>query len=361
MSFSRIVANVISMCQRRPARSVLFAVVLASLTPHEARPQDRDDLTALSLEELLDTDLVPLNVAGVHTHFAGEWMIRVQYMLMDMAGNLDGTALVDENGVLQSFMVAPTRMRMHMEMLEVMYAPSDKLTLMLMAPLRQTSMDHVTRMGTRFTTSTDGVGDLIAMAHVTVLGDIQRTHHRLIFNARVDLPTGSVTERGDLPAGADQKLPYPMQLGTGSVTFRPGLSYLGDGGAFAWAVEAGVDLHAGRNSEGYTLGDSRKAELWGSWAATSWLAPYATVTGWQWNDIDGADSELNPMMVPTANPDLRGGRRLDLGLGIQAFGSRGPLDDHRLAVHLSTPIYQSLNGPQLKTDWVLRVTWAVTF
>ena len=126
-------------------------------------------------------------------------------MLMDMAGNLDGTALVDENGVLQDFMVAPTRMRMHMEMLEVMYAPSDKLTLMLMAPLRQTSMDHVTRMGTRFTTSTDGVGDLIAMAHVTVLGDVLRTHHRLIFNARVDLPTGSVTERGDLPAGADQK------------------------------------------------------------------------------------------------------------------------------------------------------------
>ena len=361
MIFRPIVANVISMCQRCPARSVLFAVVLASVTPHDARPQDRDDLTALSLEELLDTDLVPLNVAGVHTHFAGEWMVRVRYMLMDMAGNRDGTAAVDENGVLQNFMVAPTRMRMHMEMLEVMYAPSDELTLMLMVPLRQTSMDHVTRTGTRFTTSTGGVGDVIAMAHVTLLGNILRTHHRLILNARVDLPTGSVTERGDIPAGADQKLPYPMQLGHGSITFRPGLAYLGDAGTFAWALMGDVDLHAGRNSEGYSLGDSRTAELWGSWAATDWLAPFATVTGRQWNDIDGADSELNPMMVPTANPDLRGGRRLDLGLGIQAFASRGLLDDHRVAVQLSKPLYQSLNGPQLETDWVLQLTWAVTF
>ena len=61
-----------------------------------------------------------------------------------MAGNRDGTAGVDESVVLQSYMVTPTRMRMHMEMLEVMYAPSDQLTLMLMAPLLQTSMDHLT-------------------------------------------------------------------------------------------------------------------------------------------------------------------------------------------------------------------------
>ncbi len=361
MRFRRLVENVFSMCQRRPSRSILVAVALASLTPHDGRAQDRDDLTALSLEELLATDLVPLNVTGLHTHFAGEWMIRVRYMLMDMAGNRDGTAGVDENGVLQSFMVAPTAMRMHMEMLEIMYAPSDQLTLMLMAPLLQTSMDHVTRMGTRFTTSTDGVGDVTLMAHVTVLGNILRNHHRLVVSARVDLPTGSVTERGDTPAGADQKLPYPMQLGTGSVTLRPGLAYLGDGGSLAWAVQGEVDLHTGRNSEGYTLGDSRSIELWGSWGATDWLAPYATAAGRQWSDIDGADSDLNRMMVPTANPDLRGGSRVDLTLGIQASAPRGPLEAHHLAVQLSRPLYQSLDGPQLEVDWALQVTWSVTF
>ena len=36
-------------------------------------------------------------------------------------------------------------------------------------------------------------------------------------------------------------------------------------------------------------------------------------------------------------------------------------DDHRVAVQLSKPLYQSLNGPQLETDWVLQLTWAVTF
>ena len=354
-------AYIASLFDRRTAMSSIIMIVVAAVAPNVATAQDPGDLTALSLEELLETDLVPLNVAGLHTHFEGEWMIRARYMLMDMAGNRDGTASVGEAEVLQDFMIAPTRMRMHMEMLEVMYAPSDELTLMLMVPLRQVSMDHVTRMGTRFTTSANGIGDLTLMAHATVLGNVLETHHRLIVNARVDLPSGSVTQRGDTPAGSDQKLPYPMQLGTGTVTLRPGLAYLGDAGAFAWAVQGEAGFHTGQNSEGYAIGESRSVELWGSWGVSDWLAPYTIATGTQWDDIDGSDSELNPMMVPTANPFLRGGRRLDFGLGVQAFASSGLLEDQRLAIQLSVPLYQSLNGPQLERDWALVVAWAKTF
>ena len=68
---------------------------------------------------------------------------------------------------------------------------------------------------------------------------------------------------------------------------------------------------------------------------------------WQhWGGISGADPDLNPGIVPTADPDLRGGERLDLGVGVtflvkQGQGSQGL----RLALEGGLPIYQSLDGP----------------
>ena len=107
--------------------------------------------------------------------------------------------------------------------------------------------------------------------------------------------------------------------------------------------------------------DYEPSAFTGSWGVSDWLAPYIIGTGTQWDNIDGSDSELNPILVPTADPALRGGRRLDFGIGLQAFASSGLLEDQRLAIQLSAPVYQSLNGPQLERGWALVVTWAVTF
>ena len=56
-------------------------------------------------------------------------------------------------------------------------------------------------------------------------------------------------------------------------------------------------------------------------------------------------------MVPTVFPDLRGGRRLDAGVGLNTYLRRARPGQVRLAVEVSKPIYQHLNGPQLETDY----------
>ena len=66
----------------------------------------------------------------------------------------------------------------------------------------------------------------------------------------------------------------------------------------------------------------------------------------RWGNIDGADPDLNPMMVPTADPDRRGGSRFDLGFGVTTLA----FEKSRLAVELLLPTYQDLDGPQLETD-----------
>ena len=58
-------------------------------------------------------------------------------------------------------------------------------------------------------------------------------------------------------------------------------------------------------------------------------------------------------MVPTADPDLRAGQRLDLGLGVNFLNGTGDLAGLRLAAELLLPVYQDLDGPQLEVDSTL--------
>jgi hypothetical protein len=73
----------------------------------------------------------------------------------------------------------------------------------------------------------------------------------------------------------------------------------------------------------------------------------------RWGDIDGMDSagSVNPMVVPTARTDLRGGKRFDVGGGINWYVHRK--SGLRLAAEILKPVYQDLNGPQLENDWTL--------
>ena len=168
------------------------------------------------MKSLIQLDVREINVLGTHTHVRGEWMIGYQFRPMLMSGNRDGTTRRSADDVLQAFMVAPTRMRMEMHMVHVMYAPSDRLTLMAMVPYTKLDMEHRTRMGMTFRTATAGLGDINFSGLYSAVGDARRDQHRLLIRAGVSVPSGSINERGNTPAGADQKLPYPMQLGSGT-------------------------------------------------------------------------------------------------------------------------------------------------
>ena len=60
------------------------------------------DLTDLSLEELMELDVLSVSVLGTHTHLAGEWMIGYRLMFMRMQGNRDGTSRQSSGDVLQN-------------------------------------------------------------------------------------------------------------------------------------------------------------------------------------------------------------------------------------------------------------------
>ena len=295
----------------------------------------------------------PIGVMGDHTHDAGGFMFSYRYMLMQMDGNMDGTSDLSTEQVLDDFMVAPLNMTMQMHMFGMMYAPNDIVTLAFMLPYEVRSMEHITRMNQRFTTETEGIGDVSAMALVRLTN---WQSNQLHINAGVSAPSSDITYTGDTPNG-NQRLPYPMQIGTGTWSVVPGLTYNGWTESWSWGAQGSAVLRVDSNSEGYTFGDVGRVTAWGARRFANWISASARINGVAWGNVDGADQNLNPMMVPTADPNLRGGERVDAALGLNLLGTGGWVEKHRLAAELLMPVYQSMNGPQLATDWTFVVGW----
>ena len=292
----------------------------------------------------------PIGVMGDHAHKKGEFMVSYRYMLMNMDGNRDGTNSLSNSEVLQDFMVTPVDMTMQMHMFGAMYAVSDDVTLMAMVPYVSKEMEHLTRMGSRFTTNSEGFGDIKTTALYTIFNqDKQRIH----LNLGASFPTGSINERDDTPAGDDQILPYPMQIGSGTFDLLPGITYLGQSEKGSWGAQALTTLRLGKNNNGYRLGNQYQLSGWVARNWTDWLSTSLRLTGKTWGDIDGADDRLNPMMIPTADPNLRSGTQINLGFGVNLYAPEGNLQGSRLAMEFELPILRDLDGPQLETDWQL--------
>jgi len=294
----------------------------------------------------------PIGVMGDHTHGAGEFMFTYRYMLMDMDGNRIGTNRVSNQRVLEDFMVTPTDMQTQMHMFSLMFAPTDYITLMGMVPYVKKEMNHLTRMGTRFKTETDGFGDLKFAGLIKIFDNYSQ---RVILNAGMSFPTGSIDKKDRTPAGPNQQLPYPMQLGSGTYDLLPGITYLGQYKTGSWGAQMSGVIRLGDNDRDYSLENAFDATAWGAWDWYNWVSTSARLDWSSWGNIDGADPALNPAVVPTADPKLRGGDRLDLLFGLNFFVPEGPqfIRGLRLATEFGFPIYQDLNGPQLETDWIL--------
>jgi hypothetical protein len=299
----------------------------------------------------------PIGVMGDHTHNKGEWMFSYRYMRMDMSGNLSGTGSMSTAEVLQDFMVAPTDMKSEMHMVGLMYAPSDRVTLMAMLPWHRKSMNHVTRMGGQFETRTSGMGDAKLDSMIRLFYNHDANAHLTV---GVSMPTGDIDETGMTPMG-DVRLPYPMQNGSGTWDLRLAGTYNGRNDNWSWGGQAGGVIRTGKSSNDYRLGDEAFATAWLARRFDGALSLSARLEYRNWGNIKGADPKLNPRLVPTADPQLRGGKRLDLAIGINLLGMQGVLKDHRLALEWIKPLYQNLDGPQLNNDWMAMLGYQKAF
>lgn len=312
----------------------------------------------------------PIGVMADHMHKAGEWMLSYRFMTMNMQGNLKNSSSIDPDtivttepnrfsgmpGMPPTLRIVPLEMTMDMHMLGLMYAPTDKLTLMLMANYVSNSMQHVTYaggMGTdelgNFKTTTSGWSDTSLSGLLHLFDTDGNKLHAII---GVSLPTGSTEERDRIlaPTGMTPvvRIPYPMQLGSGSYDPILGINYSGNRDRLGWGAQWRGKFRTSRNDDNYQLGDEHRLNVWLSYLFRPTISGSLRLEYFRRDNISGRDKMIMGP-VQTADPARQAARRSDVAVGIN-FAASGSLQGWRLALEYLVAVDQQLDGPQLETD-----------
>jgi hypothetical protein len=294
----------------------------------------------------------PISIMTDHTHHKGGVMLSYRYMTMDMRQLRQGTDDVSTADGHANYMVAPLDMTMNMHMIGAMYAPSNKLTLMVIANYLENDMNLQMRNGNTFNTNSNGFGDVSVNALYSLFNKNRKAMHAQI---GVSIPTGSIDNKDVLPVsmGNAVQLPYPMQTGTGSFGAKLGLTYLGQCDTFSWGHQLNAMVNINDNDQDYKFGNQYKFNNWIAAKAGDNLSISLRLEGVLIDEIDGASPLLNPMMVTTADTTNSGGTFINSGFGLNYMIANGGLKGLRFATEISTPLYQDLNGIQLKQNYNL--------
>jgi Protein of unknown function (DUF3570) len=258
---------------------------------------------------------LPAGVLFGHTlDKAGDFMVGYRYLRNWQAdGYLNGDKGVSikqatNNGCTTpaGCNMLPTHMTMSMHMLDLMYAPTDWLTLMLMPQWMDMDMDmrwtsaRLNTMGhghstatvelgghDQHNTETGGIGDTGMYAMFKLF---DRPSHHLHGTLGFSAPTGDTAitykihedyNSTDMDGGLTH---YGMQMGSGTWDFKPSLTYTGKADAWSWGAQAGGTVRMeNRNSSGYALGDIFEGSLWGGYDITHWLTGTVRVA-YSWQD-----------------------------------------------------------------------------
>ncbi|NOU21315.1 MAG: DUF3570 domain-containing protein [Methyloglobulus sp.] len=318
----------------------------------------------------------------------------------------------------------PKEMTMTMHMLELMVAPTDWLTLMLMPQFMDMAMDMDLAslrqahggMGHRRQHETGGGGDTSMYALVKLF---DRPNQHIHASIGISAPTGDigVKRKEHRPSNIDGAfIDYGMQLGSGTWDLKPSLTYIGKADEWSWGAQVGGTKRLeGSNQSGYALGDIFESSVWGGYDLTRWLS--ATVrAAYTWQGSikgrylrstrfdeglelqckrgstypDTSDENGNPgpsvfhpddaykqclvdaettkqsydaadRTSPSDFPANYGGHYVDIGFGLSATVPTGALAGNKLSFEWLQPVYTDVNGYQLDRDGALSFTWAYGF
>lgn len=295
----------------------------------------------------------PLGVMGSHLHEKGEWMASYRYMFMSMEENYDGDSTISDDAARANYAATPTDMEMQKHMLSLMYAPTDKLTLMLMTNYSENTMKVVTRNGQVTNTETSGWGDTKLSAYYGIYKKSNSSAH---VGLGVSAPTGGIDEEIGRGMFADNHAGFPMQLGSGTWDLHPSITWLGRSEIFSYGAQVSAVIRLGENSNNYTLGNQVSATSWLVKPLNNWSSVSLRLTASDWGNIDGEDENQpgggtrGSGVASIFDPSARGGSRLDISLGYSLWSNS---NGSRFSIEAGTPLYQDLDGPQLGVDWTL--------
>lgn len=305
---------------------------------------------------------------------AGAVMVGYRYMYGRQAGDMlhlslavSDKIIVDRGGCGDSgCSVTPSEMNMQMQMLDLMYAPTDWLSLMLMPQFVDMNMNLRPLKGASPAPpgghdhgggghATGGVGDT-GMYALVKLFDVPG--HHLQMGLGLSAPTGDV----GVKLNGGNFIHYGMQLGSGTWDFRPSLTYTGYLDRWSWGGQvSGTQRLEDKNASGFAFGDGVQPTAWGSYSLLDWLSASVRGVYTMQSAIKGEYNKRHEQSGPMDFPANYGGQYWDVGFGLNAVVTSGELKGNHLSFEWLQPVENNVNGYQLEREGALSVTWGVAF
>lgn len=261
----------------RAALPALTALCAATSAQAQDTAQT-SDIDAIVVENTL---LHPsAGLMNEHMHEGGEWMVGLRWQRFHSSGaNRSGAdEIADPAIVAAGYTVRATEMDMDMVMLDLMFAPSDNLTLMVTPHYMWHSMTmlgidpagtggghHSLPFGETMSHSTAGFGDTLVSASYRLARSNTFGAHATI---GVWVPTGAIDK-----TNADGNfVHYGMQPGGGTWDIEPSVTLYGRSGAIGWGAQGSYRYKTkDHNDSGFAFGDLGRVSGWASYAASSSL------------------------------------------------------------------------------------------
>lgn len=300
----------------------------------------------------------PAGTMADHVHEAGTFMIGLNLMREDSRGaEMRGGSRISNAAIAAAgYTTKADAMIMDMAMIHLMWAPSDRVTLMVVPTWMRMEM---TMKGLPVTGSEDAHGEHGDHGHTlapgktmkhsvegwgdTQLGALVSLSRRPALSAHAGLMISAPTGKADRRNADGTFVHYMMQGGSGTWDLLPSLTVHGLAGNFGWGAQANYVFRPEKaNASGFRFGDRFGATAWASHAITP-RASLSARLAYTWEDrIAGHYNGPHHHSSPPDRQENYGGKRIDAGLGANLMlGER-----LRLGIEGTAPLWQTVNGIQ---------------
>lgn len=343
---------------------IAAAAILAVVTPLTAQTPTADDEVWTWSADRPDAKGL-LEVFGGRTLAMGEMELTYNFSQMNYRGVYFVNDSLDLATTLQLFNDAPLTRSDILHQVRFAYGVTDRITIVGQGEFAVLERETRANNGL-IRTGVQQLGDVEVGALVNVYAEGPYRMHAQV-GAVIPTMIGASTYADTTASqtGPEVVLPYDMRTSTGTVGVVGALSgslqnEIGSIGA-QFRVRVNV-LENSAGATGYTPGDQYEANGWVGYNITDNFAILSGVRWQNWDNIDGADTRLNPDGDPHNQGGMLAGQRVVLPVGFNLVMPAGsPLAGHLLSLEAIYSMHHDYEGPQLGLDWGINVGYTLAF
>ncbi|MEM9079737.1 MAG: hypothetical protein AAGC74_03490, partial [Verrucomicrobiota bacterium] len=302
----------------------------------------------LDLEEILEAEIVPEGM-GEDLIPRRPWMeLRALFAGEFFKGHIRGSEQVTEADVFALYGPVMTEMEWYRTELALAFFPTEDWLFQLRAGYLEIWGLVESASAPSFEVQVEGLSDVeLLFGRNFEWGSSTRLQLRM----GVELPTGSVEEVVE-----GKFAPPALQLGTGALTYVPGLTVQHRWRSWHFGVNFDVEWREGANDRGYDFGTSYTGSVWANRQIWGELRLSGALLGQYVETLDA--QPLNPGPLLHAQGENYGGHLYEVILGARYGFADGRCE---LGASVSLPIFESANGIRLEKSWGASVGLSMKF